>query len=825
MQELRRGAGVAVAAVLAALNVVVLLVVARAPGAGPSGYRFDLDVYRVGSTVWRHGGDLYGAILPTLTGQPMLFTYPPISAILLAPLSVLSFPAASLVISALTVAALLLVVLLAARGLGLFRSRRRGWLLVGAVFPVALWFEPVRYTLGLGQINALLMALVALDCLAGGRRWPRGVLVGLAAAIKLTPAVFVLWFLVRRDWRSALRAGVSFGVVTGLTFLLDPYDSVRYWTNAVLDPGRIGQPGAGDNQSIMGQLARFGLGGLPRELMWLALVAGVLWLTVLGVRRALAAGQVVLGLSLVGLAGLLCSPVSWSHHWVWLVPLLFSLGVLAVRTRSLPLILLTAAGLVVFLTPFNTLIVYYGAAALVAVVFVALDPPTGRRFIDRPPMSHDEFRATKRFPGLDGLRAIAALLVVLFHNQGPEILQGWIGVQVFFVLSGFLITTLMLREESKAGRVKLGEFYLRRAFRILPVYLLVLFVTAAALLVGGQFTHNALGRQFPLYLLFLNEFGTGGPYGQSWTLGIEQKFYLVWPLLAFSTIIIRRWLTPGRRATLTVALMTLALAGIPFTVGGNPNGWPENYFVILVGCALALLMHGARGFRLVQPLTRPWVATAVAVLFVAAHLSVHAAATFADHHRLIAAMPGYVAVVPVYALAVGLLLPAIVAPGPPRWLLSRRPMVFLGERSYSIYLVQTIAQSLVVFAVPMITGPPRGIIVVAVATLLAHACYRWVERPMIARGRQLQHGRRPDPRRGLARDLGSVSREADQQRGQDSAQPGFEVDDGMRQFGPGFVEHAELGSWRGHLPEGAGHGGRGRDDVGCRGVGEPEQPV
>ncbi|HEX4224001.1 MAG TPA: glycosyltransferase 87 family protein [Pseudonocardiaceae bacterium] len=744
VRELRSGGRVIAAVVLAAINVVVVAIVLNSPWSSRpldiGGYRLDLDVYRIGSTVWRHGGDLYGWIPPVHIGPRslyMLFTYPPVSAILLAPLSLVSFATASVLISVLTVATLLLVVVLAVRGLGLFTSRWRGWLLVGAVFPVALWFEPVRETLGFGQINVLLMALVALDCLGGGRRWPRGVLVGLAAAIKLTPAVFIVWFLVRKDWRSALRAGVSFCVVTGITFVIDPHDSLRYWTSAVFDPGRIGQPGSADNQSIMGTLARFGLGNAPRELLWLGLVAGVLWLTVLGVRRVVEAGHVVLGLSLVGLAGLLCSPVSWSHHWVWAVPLLLSLTVLSARTRSWPVMLLTGAGLVVFLLPRADLFVYFGVAVLVAAMFVPLRRPTELRFVDQPPMSHDEFRAMNRFPALDGLRAISALLVVLFHNQGPSILQGWIGVHVFFVLSGFLITTLMLREEPRTGRVNLGNFYVRRAFRILPVYFLVLFVTAGALLVGGQFPHNPLGRQFPLYLVFLNEFGDGGSFGQSWTLGIEQKFYLVWPLLAFSTIIFRRRATPGRRTTLTVALMTLALAGIPFTLGGNPLGWPEDYFVLLAGCLLALLMHHRRGFRLVRPLTRPWVATVVAGLFVAAQLSVHTVSTYLDHHRLVSAMPGYVAVVPLYAIAVVLLLPAIVAPGPPRWLLSRKPMVFLGERSYSIYLVQVIAQTMVLFVLPMVTGLARGIAVAAVAVLLAHACYGWLELPMVSRGRRI----------------------------------------------------------------------------------------
>ena len=83
-------------------------------------------------------------------------------------------------------------------------------------------------------------------------------------------------------------------------------------------------------------------------------------------------------------------------------------------------------------------------------------------------LTHADYLALRRFPALDGLRAIAAVLVVFFHYGGPDWLQGWAGVQMFFVLSGFLITTLMLREERGTGRISLKEFYLRRSFRILP---------------------------------------------------------------------------------------------------------------------------------------------------------------------------------------------------------------------------------------------------------------------------------------------------------------------------------------------------------------------
>jgi peptidoglycan/LPS O-acetylase OafA/YrhL len=743
---------------LIGLGLFVYLVAASSPWSGRpfaiGGYRLDLDVYRIGSLVWQHGGELYGPLPPTVYHQHMPFTYPPLSAIVFAPLSRVPFWVASVGINLLTAVSVLVVLVLALRRLGRPRARWARWLVIAALFPMAMWFEPIRETLKFGQINAVLMVLVAIDCLIVRRGWPRGILVGIAAALKLTPAAFILWFLIRRDWRGALRSLVSFGVVTGIAFVLDPHDSLRYWSSTVFNTGRIGDAAFFDNQSITGVLARFGLTGAPRELLWLTLAAGVLALAALGMRRALAAGQPVLALSVNAVAVLLCSPVSWSHHWVWAVPLVLSLGALGVRSRSVPIIAATAVSLVVFLLP-SLLVwdVYLGVGLLATVAFVPLRRPIGwaalTRFLRRPPLEHAEYLTMRRLAGLDGLRAIAALVVVFFHNQGPDILQGWIGVQIFFVLSGYLITTLLLREHSATGRVDLGRFYLRRAFRILPVYLLVLGLIAAGLLAAGTFGSNPLGRQFPLYLVFGNEFTLGGPYGQSWTLGIEQKFYLVWPVLAFTTIIVGRGAVTAKRAALTSGLLVLALAAIPFTLGSDPKGWPVNYVSILLGCVVALLMHDKRGYRVLRPLTRPWVAGLVGIGFVVVHLSMRPIRDLLGHQHLVPNLPSFVSMVPVYALAVAILLPAVVAPGPVSWLLSRRPMVFLGERSYSLYLLQNLAQGLVLLLVPTLTGLGRAIPVAAVAVLFAHVCHRWVERPLIERGRRVVANRRarstPDP--------------------------------------------------------------------------------
>ncbi|AHH94698.1 acyltransferase [Kutzneria viridogrisea] len=358
----------------------------------------------------------------------------------------------------------------------------------------------------------------------------------------------------------------------------------------------------------------------------------------------------------------------------------------------------------------------------------------------KQPLSHAEYLALKRFPALDGLRAIAALMVVFFHNNGPEWLQGWIGVQIFFVISGYLITTLMLREEDRSGRVSFKNFYTRRVFRILPVYFVVLGLTLVGLLVSGRFTTTPPGTELPLYLFFFNEFGHGGDYGQSWSLGIEQKFYLLWPVLAFSAIIASRGARFGKRVGLTLVLMALSLAAVPFTVASDPRGWPSHYFSILIGCLVAILMHYPKGYALIRPLTRPWVASTLAGVFVLFHLLAQFVPGFVDRTHLFGDVPGFVVVCPPYVLVVAVvLLPALIANAFPQWLLSRKPMVFLGERSYSIYLVQGIAHVLVaglcmLLSVDLGSSPLLGFPVALVAVGLAHFCYLWVEKPMIKVG-------------------------------------------------------------------------------------------
>ncbi|WP_043787615.1 glycosyltransferase 87 family protein [Amycolatopsis rifamycinica] len=307
-------------------------------------YRVDLDVYRLGSTALLHGQALYGTLPPTGDGQFLLFTYPPFAAIVLTPLAVLPYWAACLALTLLTLGVLAVVLVTVLRAFGARCDRRR----VAALLLAAEVLEPVLRTLYAGQLDLLLLALVVLDVLVDTPRWPRGLLIGLAAAVKLTPAVFLLYFLFRRDTRTVVTAAVTFLAATALGFLLAGAGSVRYWTSALWDTGRVGEPTYAGNQSLLGLLARAGVSPEARTAWWLPLVAVVLVLTAWGVRRALAAGELTVALGLNALGGLLVSPISWTHHWVWAVVVLLGWAELARRTRRRAFAVPAATGAVLF---------------------------------------------------------------------------------------------------------------------------------------------------------------------------------------------------------------------------------------------------------------------------------------------------------------------------------------------------------------------------------------------------------------------------------------------------------------------------------------------
>ncbi|MEU9338532.1 glycosyltransferase 87 family protein [Streptomyces sp. NPDC048290] len=274
---------------------------------------FDLRVYHGTVHSWLHdGGNIYAYRVP---GTGYGFTYPPFAALLMAPMALFPLSVAIALTLLLNLAALLLVV----RVLTGRAWRRHGWYGCALAVCALALYEPLRDTVSFGQVNVVLLALVLADLwlLANGRgRWA-GVGIGLAAAIKLTPAVFIGLLLIARRWRAAAVATLVAGAATGLAALVVPGASRFYWTDALWDTTRVGRLDYVSNQSLQGLLARLGETGRPAWALAVVLVLGV-W----GWRahRAVVTGDWRAAFALTGLTACLISPITWVHHLVWLLP-------------------------------------------------------------------------------------------------------------------------------------------------------------------------------------------------------------------------------------------------------------------------------------------------------------------------------------------------------------------------------------------------------------------------------------------------------------------------------------------------------------------------
>lgn len=340
---------------------------------GHTPYRIDIEVYRMGGQAWLDGRPLYtdATTFHTTIGLDLPFTYPPLAAIAFSPFAWMAFPVASVAITCTTLALLVVSTTIVLTRLDLASPSaawsavtsepawlRRLWLAAAIVAPATIYLEPIKANFDFGQINVVLMTLVIADCVPRRTPWPRGILVGLAIALKLTPAVFLLYFLLRRDGRAAITAGISFVVASLAGFVLAWRDSWEYWTSTVRHTDRIGSATLNTNQNIAGALARLELADSLQFALWTAACFAVLGLTVWAVRRVLRSAQTgpsetgsaktgeepVLALMCIALFGLMVSPVSWSHHWVWVLPTLIVCTVLAYRRRNAALGVIAAIG-------------------------------------------------------------------------------------------------------------------------------------------------------------------------------------------------------------------------------------------------------------------------------------------------------------------------------------------------------------------------------------------------------------------------------------------------------------------------------------------------
>jgi alpha-1,2-mannosyltransferase len=307
-------------AVLEVVAVVLVLVLKRFDG-------LDLEVYLGGAKALAEQGSPYDAWVPTTHQILLPFTYTPFAAAVFLPGTLLPFAVTMKLLSIASIVATGVVAYLYVATLnGSLTDAAKvhgravaALVAIGAQLAGAL-LEPVRSTLGFGQINALLMVMVVLDVLLpGDRKRTKGLLIGVAAAIKLTPAVFVVYFLFRRDFKSAARVVAGFAGAGLLLWLVRPSASFTYWTKLVFDAGRIGGVDYVGNQSLHGLATRAGLPEIGWVLAALAVMAVV---AVIIVRAA----EPVLGLTACALGGLLVSPISWTHHWTWCVPVLVLAG-------------------------------------------------------------------------------------------------------------------------------------------------------------------------------------------------------------------------------------------------------------------------------------------------------------------------------------------------------------------------------------------------------------------------------------------------------------------------------------------------------------------
>ncbi|WP_410569105.1 glycosyltransferase 87 family protein [Amycolatopsis sp. cmx-4-61] len=291
----------------------------------------DSAVYRAGALSLLHGDSLYDA--NTLPDEPwwalLPFTYPPTAALIFVPLAAFPTQISWGLITAVSLVAMALSIRIAIGALPRPAADGPRWWASPArstivFFLVCLGLEPVWRTIFLGQINLILMAMILLDMLvigARGSRWG-GVLVGIAAAIKLTPLVFLGHLFITGRRMDALRGLATFVLLQGLMFLINTHDAAKYWTVTLPDTGRIGPVHWAGNQSLNALMNRatdlapwaskaaMGIGFL--------LAIPALWLLLRFHRK----GQVLAAMLVTAFWTLLISPISWTHHWVWVIPLI-----------------------------------------------------------------------------------------------------------------------------------------------------------------------------------------------------------------------------------------------------------------------------------------------------------------------------------------------------------------------------------------------------------------------------------------------------------------------------------------------------------------------
>jgi peptidoglycan/LPS O-acetylase OafA/YrhL len=342
-------------------------------------------------------------------------------------------------------------------------------------------------------------------------------------------------------------------------------------------------------------------------------------------------------------------------------------------------------------------------------------------------LSFADYQATTFRLGFDGLRAIGFLLVVTAHIPAVTLfsyLQGWTAVWIFFAISGYLLTLLMIREERKTGRIAYGPFLIRRFFRIVPAYAAAILIYWVALysLPSLADEYAWFMERLPYYLTLMPEYAHTNVFTifvHTWIIGIEIKFYIFFPLLY---LLIRNdtW-----RFGITAATTVLLTLQGSFTA--------HSYCAILFGAMLAQLLEWPRAFAVIAALTR--VPAAVPLTFVVA----------------LFVMLRYVEVLPaVAAVATYLVAHVALQDSAMRRFLCWQPLVYLGQRSYGAYLLHVLVVHIGYLAFGSTTnlgGLLTALFTLAVTIPAAELLYRVVEQPAMNYGRRLLDRHKLGPRR------------------------------------------------------------------------------
>lgn len=336
----------------------------------------------------------------------------------------------------------------------------------------------------------------------------------------------------------------------------------------------------------------------------------------------------------------------------------------------------------------------------------------------------------KYFPSLDGLRAISVFLVTFVHLKYHSAIlvhvPGWLGVDFFFIISGFLITTLLLREEQSTGVIDLYAFYVRRFFRIVPIYSLILAVYVVACLTNTD-KWAQIRHALPYYLTFTNEFvASHVPFSATWTLGVEEKFYLVWPFLFF--VVLARF----RKRIGAIPLLFLLTTLLPFRMA-------RSYFGLLVGCTVAILFtYRARWPKMdVLGSLRP---VALLGLVGLGFYLVDRNEKFVFFFSLCAAL---------------LVMHLLTAQDWLERLLSSDGFVWVGKRSYSMYLIHgLILDAVQKFIIPTDTARQIGVVIVSftVCAMCSDLLFRFVEEPARRYGKLMLQRRQVAPTKSKPRE-------------------------------------------------------------------------